>query len=210
MSRIFYYVPHQDDELLSFGVSVVHNLFLGKEVHIVLCTDGGSSKIKNELQMEDQEFITARNCEFKWSVGCLGVPRGQIHFRQQYKDGDLAIEDAKIIISEFATSYPNSSHYTFNYNDLHPDHANLGNALRILHQEKKIKDIRYYIKTNCFQKSVGIEEYPQKEYLPFLQAANHAYRAYIPKRGLNAIGYHSVPETFEQQLKNPRNKYHTV
>ena len=47
---IIYFAPHQDDELLSMGVDICNSIKKGKDVHVVLCTDGSSSGVKNILK----------------------------------------------------------------------------------------------------------------------------------------------------------------
>ena len=35
---VFYFCPHQDDELLSMGIDISYSVLQNKNVHIVLCT----------------------------------------------------------------------------------------------------------------------------------------------------------------------------
>lgn len=56
--------------------------------------------------------------------------------------------------------------------------------------------------------SYGIEETCKNDYLPFVHAAQQAYKIYKPESGLYAIGYHSVATTFDKHYIKPRSKYH--
>ena len=48
-NTIIYFIPHQDDELLSMGVDICDSLKKRKNVHIVLCTDGSGSSVRKRL-----------------------------------------------------------------------------------------------------------------------------------------------------------------
>jgi len=223
MSTAIFYIPHQDDEIVSFGTAILNHLFAGDDVHLVLCTDGAGSGVRAELNgdrpcrvhnrtyrfgLSKQDFSLARNREFFWSAGCLGVPPDHIHLRQHIEDGCMTGEQAEAVIREFARRYPGASHRTFTYTDPHPDHHHLGFALQRLYDANEVGDARFYFKTSEMQRFEGTWETAAPEQLPFLRAANHAYRVFVPGRGLYSIGYLSVPGTFDTQLENPRCKYH--
>ncbi|MBO1915187.1 PIG-L family deacetylase, partial [Microvirga sp. 3-52] len=78
-----YYSPHADDEVLSMGSGILHNLALGKEVIVVLLSKGLASNainiVNEKLEKEGhspitpEEFGQARVEEFRNSVTSLGV-----------------------------------------------------------------------------------------------------------------------------------------
>lgn len=223
MATAIFYVPHQDDELVSFGSAIMHHVFAGDDVHLVLCTDGASSNVRDELNgvrlckahnrlydfgLSKREFSEARNREYIWSASCMGIPMSNLHFRQEVSDGSLSLGEADSLIREFEQMYPGALHRTFTYTDPHPDHSNLGTALKRLYDSQVVGDARFYIKTGEMQRVDGEWEEAKPEHLPFLSAANHAYRVFVPSRGVYSIGYLSVPKTFDTQLERPRSKYH--
>lgn len=219
-----YYIPHQDDELLQMGVSILNHINEGYDVHLVLCTDGQTSWAKGILNgknrcpwhktihrfhLSDEKFLEIRNHEFTWSSLCLGVKPENIHFRQ-HKDGDLSVEAAKKIILEFEKAYPDSVHMTMTYMDSHPDHAALGEGVYQLYREKYINDVRFYIDVMQKNRIDGILEPLKKEYLQKLRNAIIAYKSFVPNNNLYAVGYHSVPDWFIKQFHKPNSKYHRV
>lgn len=224
MKDVIYYVPHQDDEVTNFGVSVINHLAEGYRVHLVLCTDGSASRIKQVLRGEafcewhqcvhhhpltDKEFVSARNREFLWSAGCLGVPSERVYMEQSVKDGELTVAHGLQLIRKYAARFPDARHITFTYQDIHPDHANLGKALLQLCQAGELTEARFQIKhVEAHQYEGIVETCSNSMYLSFLNAANQCYRVFQPVAGLYAIGYHSVPNSFDGQFKQPQCKYH--
>lgn len=223
MPTAIFYIPHQDDEIVSFGTAIMNHLFAGDDVHLVLCTDGSGSGVRKELNgdrpcmahnrtyrfgLSKSDFTSARNREFVWSAGCMGVAADRLHFRQHIEDGSMTVEAAESLIREFERRYPGARHRTFTPTDPHPDHANLGLALRQLVDTNEVGDARFYFKTSEMSRNEGTWEMAKPEHLPFLTAANHAYRVFAPSRGLYSIGYLSVANTFDTQLENPRCKFH--
>lgn len=223
MGNVIYYVPHQDDEILSFGVSIIHHIIEGHQVHLVFYTDGSSSKALNyfngneicplhqemhDFQFDEQKFSEVRNQEMIWSSQCLGVHPSHFHWCQDTKDGQFSVNSGIDLITRFEAKFPNAQHMALSYTDPHPDHANMGKALLKLLQQGKVQHGKFYLKTLELDKFDGIEDPCKEEYLPFLHAAQQAYKVYKPEAGLYAIGNHSVASTFEIQYKNPRCKYH--
>ncbi|HKJ31775.1 MAG TPA: PIG-L family deacetylase [Balneolales bacterium] len=221
-SPAIFYIPHQDDELLQMGVSILNHIEHNNEVHLVLCTDGATSyakrvlngtshctwhKTKHRFNLSDEDFVRARNHEFVWSAMCMKVKPENIHFRQ-YKDGSLSVEAARKLITEFEQLYPEARHKTMTYTDPHQDHAMLGEALYQLYAEKYVRDARFYIDTMQMDLVEGFYEPLKKEFLPFLRSANNVYKSFVPNNNLFAVGYHSVPDWFNKQYKKPRSKYH--
>ena len=143
---IIYFAPHQDDELLSMGVDICHSLKKGMDVHVVLCTDGSGSSVKNALNngkkcakhdgehiydLSIQQFIKARDEEFVGSCLALGVKKENIHIPQKRgKDGALAQVTAENIIKEYISVYgEDATVCTISQNNgakQHRDHKTLG------------------------------------------------------------------------------------
>lgn len=225
MANVIYYVPHQDDEIVSFGVSIIHQIMLGNHVHLVFYTDGSASstihhfngnkvcpwhRINHDHAFDEQRFVAARNREMAWSSRCLGVDPANMHWRQHIKDGQFTVEQGISLIAEFEAKYPDAHHMSFTYKDPHPDHANMGTALETMYKQEKVSFARFYIKTLQLDALDGVEEPCKEQYLPFLHAAQQAYKIYNPDAGMFAVGYHSVKETFDKQFIRPRSKYHLI
>lgn len=223
MAAAIFYIPHQDDEIVSFGTAIMNRLFAGDDVHLVLCTDGAGSNVRSELNgltkckthdrtyhfgLTRHDFMLARNREFSWSAACMGVRPEHIHYRQHTADGSMTGEIAEALIREFEQRYPGARHRSFTYTDPHQDHYELGSTLQRLYEDGIISDVKFYIKTGEMQRIEGIWEEATEEQLPFLRAANNAYRVFAPSIELYSIGYLSVPRTFDIQLEKPRCKYH--
>ncbi|WP_171064742.1 PIG-L deacetylase family protein [Actinomadura soli] len=95
-----FYSPHQDDETLWMGQVIARHALAGREVHVVLCSNGASSGARamlngstssswwggyhyppregyGELSLED--FAAARTRELVAACAQLGVPAGRVH-----------------------------------------------------------------------------------------------------------------------------------
>jgi LmbE family N-acetylglucosaminyl deacetylase len=99
---VVFYTPHQDDETLFMGQVIAHHASVGREVHVVLCSNGSPSQVLQELNgtiadntwwggthyparegyqpLTAAEFGLARTEELIAACGQLGVPRERVHF----------------------------------------------------------------------------------------------------------------------------------
>jgi len=206
--QVIYYVPHQDDEVITFGVSIYHHLQQGDEVHVVLLTDGSSSGVRKQMDLTEEEFIAARNREFDHALGVLGVDEENI-VKKGYKDGALTVEQVEAIITEYDNKYPEASHKTFSYYDPHPDHANAGKALKNLQDQGVLTDATYYFGNNFTPTNVEIKQDPYDEsYYPFIKEASRSYQVQDEANGMYGIGWKSVPDYFKELEANPVSRYH--
>ena len=137
-----YYSPHADDEVLSMGPSILHNLELNKEVIVVLLSKGLAASntftlVNNKLEKEGylaitlDEFGEARVVEFRNSVAALGVKNDNVYV-YELEDGKFTSNDVAPIILEFEEKYSNALHNVMSYDDSHSDHAASGKALHSL------------------------------------------------------------------------------
>ncbi|MEO2075121.1 MAG: leucine-rich repeat domain-containing protein [Bacillus sp. (in: firmicutes)] len=215
-----YYSPHQDDELLSMGMSIATSISQGYEVHVVLMTDGGGATgalndVNKKLQKENYpaltkaEFINARTDEFMRSATALGVKAENIHIKN-FTDGQLSYNQAKQTIEEFEQKYPHAIHKSMSYFDWHPDHAVMGQALNDLYNAHKIRDVRFFVKNIQFSTVPGSSEAPKQAaaVLPRIKEATAAYRLWAPASRHYSIGYISVPSNFDELEKNPQSRTH--
>lgn len=206
--NVVYYIPHQDDETLTFGSSIYAHLQAGHTVHVVLLTDGGATAVGKRLGLSRQEVVSARNREFYKALGVLGVQKENIHLAN-FRDGELTVNQAKSVMRKFIAKYPNGSHKTYSYYDWHNDHKNAGLALRELENEGLVDDVRFYVRRGDEPSDVFLMRSNYKEeHYPFLLAASRSYNIKNERIGMYGIGWESVPRSFEAMEERPWNYYH--
>lgn len=227
-NHVFFYAPHQDDELLSMGVAIRYYLELGYNVHVVLLTDGSATGARRVINGEvycpwhkryhnpaaegyapltEADITEARNKEFIESVKALGVPESNIHIHN-FKDGTLTRAQMKTLVRwTYEYRYPNAQHKTMSYHDSHPDHKNAGQALLEMYNSGELSNVRFYLKQEDQHRFGSYHPYHSGMY-PYLSAAANAYKKWDPANGRFAVGYHSVPAMFDDFLANPRSKWH--
>jgi LmbE family N-acetylglucosaminyl deacetylase len=126
---VVFLLAHQDDEMFLAG-NIKKQVDAGKEVYVIVITDGGASKVRKILNtkkscssssqdkkttqikrpLSHQEFSAARNKEFFASITSLGVPVEHILFANdggvkgtaspRYKDGKLTKVLAEEVIKK--------------------------------------------------------------------------------------------------------------
>ncbi|MCF3942681.1 PIG-L deacetylase family protein [Oceanobacillus alkalisoli] len=210
LNEVIYYIPHQDDEVITFGVSIHDHVEKGHDVHVVLLTDGANSAVRHQLDLTKEEFSEARNREFDLAVEILGVDADHVE-KLGHADGDLQVEDVEEVIREYQERYPDASHKTFSYHDPHHDHANAGHALRNLMKEGIIEDGTFYFGNNFTPLDVEIkEDHYEEDYLETIIEASRAYKEVDMDKGMYGIGWKSVPEYFITLEENPVSPYHEL
>lgn len=206
--NVIYYIPHQDDETLTFGSSIYSHLQEGHAVHVVLLTDGSANIVGKRLGLTKKELVDARNREFDKALSVLGVNESNV-YKMGFPDGEMTVSQAKEVMLYFANKYPDASHKTYTYTDWHNDHKNAGLALQELVDEGVIKNARYYVRRG--EKPEGkmlLRSNYNEEHYPFLKAASRSYAVKNEKTGMYAIGWESVPDSFEAMEENPTNYFH--
>lgn len=208
-NTIVYYIPHQDDEVISFGVAIYNSLQEGKDVHIALLTNGANSQVRKKLNLTKKEFTEARNKEMEKALQALGVDLDNLS-RRNFEDGELTVEQVENVMKEYVEKYPNAEHSTFSYLDPHSDHSNSGIALRNLIEEGIIPEGKFYIGPNYEpEEDIEIEADPYDDsYYPIILAASQSYNIVDEEHGFYGIGWKSVPSQFESLESNPRSIYH--
>lgn len=230
--KIIYFVPHQDDEVLTMGISIAMSVKDGCDVYVVLCTDGSCSRIRTVLNdgnvcekclnrhvfsLSLEDFIAARDREFLSSCTDLGVKKENIIIEEnRITDGNLTVENARNVIikhlemlgrdSYVGTMYPNDESVQ------HHDHRNLGLAALKLKNEGKIGRLElmeepYVAKTA----SHNPDDKPKKikacaDIESRLENAISEYSLFNPSEGRYAVGYHSVTNELEL-LKEEKTLY---
>lgn len=200
-----YYIPHQDDEFLSMGVSILNHVDAGYDVHLVLVTDGEGSKMIPKFNLTKKQFGEARDREFIKSARALGVKYKNLHF-MNLPDGKVTKQQMESIILKFEAKYPGAKHRAYSYYDKHNDHKVGGEALNALYNAKKVKDARFYINHGRYD-TKGKDEF-YKGSKRKLTLADGAYRNISKKQGLHGIGYRSAYDLFDRYNGKWKNKYH--
>ena len=117
-----YLVPHQDDELYTWGIDIANRTLEGENVAVILLTDGAACGARLLLgdgsschQLSDSHIYTldkdacthARDREFIESCMSLGLPEGNIHFAlHRLRDLALAEQDGLREIERIVLAYP--------------------------------------------------------------------------------------------------------
>jgi len=203
---VIYYIPHQDDELLTFGASIVDDVEKDRNVVVVLMTDGSATNVGKELGLTPKEVTKYRNREFDNSLKQLGVKEKNV-IKMNFKDGELTQEEVHQTIESFSGVYPHSVHKGHTYHDEHSDHQAVGLALKAIRDDQLIEDVRFYIRRGeSVPEEMSIVSVSQEGYEK-IKKASYYYREDEDK-DIIGIGYKSVPGSFDRMLESPINFYH--
>ncbi len=235
-NTIIYFVPHQDDELLSMGVDICKSVSKGKDVHVVLCTDGSSSSVKNVLnngkqcnkhpgehiyKLSIEEFIKARDNEFIDSCKALGIKYCNIHIPDERgKDGSLDLSVAVNIVKKYLMQIDkNAIVCTISQNNgpkQHRDHKTLGKACENLQNKGIIRKLKLFIEPYHFDQirdnAWMIPVSPtvissNSDALMKIKSAISSYSYWNPQEQRYAVGYHSVTNEFNDYINNTVNRF---
>ena len=222
-----FFTPHQDDELLTMGNSIVEHAKI-EDTHIILCTDGSKSYIKRRLNddgtcsyhvgihdyfLTEEQFSQSRDIEFEESCEAMGVKQSNIHMDEgRTMDGHLTKKRPRKIIENYLEKYPDAKVKTttpFGPKTQHEDHKVLGEAALELYKEGKIKDLRFYIEPYIYESFK--EANPKIKTWAVLSSDEEAiykaiksYKIWDPENRFPrfAIGYHSVRKNFKELEEN--------
>jgi len=225
--NIFYFAPHQDDELSNLGVDICREITRDNEVYVVLCTDGSASSVKRMLcnrgscrwhpgehcyELNEAEFIAARDREFVLSCKALGIKDENIIISPiRAKDGRLTMNQAKEIMLRairdsdinrcvIKTIAPTPE------KGQNPDHTAVGEAAKELYNEARVPDIGLIYEFILFPEGTNRDGFeilvPTEEEKEKIKKAASQYRLWDPKNRRYAVGYHSVADEFDSFLEN--------
>ena len=223
---IFYFSPHQDDELLNLGAALCKDIDAGREVFCVLCTDGGASGARrlignggtcewhdgnHDHLMDTAAFSAARDREFTASCLAMGLQPDHILIpADRAPDGQLTAEHAADIMRN---AIKGLSHERVTIKTLaevmwrkqNPDHAAAARAALRLREENACAAVKEYLETILFPPSENtvISETltPNDIQRERLLSAAAIYGRWEPKNGFYAVGRHSVWDEFEEFRK---------
>ncbi|MBP5399356.1 MAG: PIG-L family deacetylase [Alphaproteobacteria bacterium] len=226
-----YFIPHQDDELLTMGIDICSSIIKKQDVHVVLCTDGSESSIKERLNdqrhcplhkeehkycLTKEEFTQARDQEFINSCLAMGVQRSNIHIPfNRVKDGKLSVTEAEKFINYHILQYQKQSKVIINtiyYNTgskQHSDHKALGMAANNLFKQGKFHKIKFFIEPYCLDdcKKQTRKKVADKNIISKIKQAVNAYKKWNPGNKQYAIGYHSMKKEFDKLIETPQTSY---
>lgn len=211
--QVIYFVPHQDDETLYMGADISQQYRLGRQVIVVLVTNGNASGVRyllckqKNVCLTKMQFTTARNDEMIAAVKKL-APNAVIRYENS-QDGNLTKAQALAVLNKYLKLYPNASFNSTSWMDDHPDHRALAYAMKevclgkypIANEDCRLFQGRdYWISRPVTGSFIAgnVSEF----------AAADEYALWNPSIGRYGIGQQSVPESFTAMRKDPRNRYH--
>ena len=224
MRHIFYFAPHQDDELTNLGVDLCREITNGNTVHVVLCTDGSASGVRRMLccgdgcawhegphvyTLDTAAFVAARDAEFNESCLALGVkPENILVSPLRAPDSTLTADRAQEIMRLALAGYDPAEAELRTIAPMpgtgqNPDHAALGQTALQLSAEYRVTLFYEFILLPPESLRELPVQRPDEAELRRIQKAAAAYRHWAPAKGRYAVGYHSVFDEFNDFLRDP-------
>ena len=208
--------PHQDDELLTLGISAVRAMQKGYDTYIALITDGRASNVKKRLGMDTEEFVAARDEEFRASCLAIGYQESNILVRegdQRVSDGQLTPQTAAEQIRYFIASLPEG------YDKLvlatisphgsktqHKDHRALGEAALSLYRSHSDRASLGITRLDLFLEPYEYAKLDDTRYFSCIELKSVApitQSAESYRNSTYGIAFLSVPRELEAFLDRP-------
>lgn len=220
---VFYFAPHQDDELLNFGAAITQDIDAGNQVFCVLCTDGSASGArqligngetchlhqgKHPAGMEVPAFVAARDKEFIGSCSAMGLTDDRILLpANRARDGALTPEHAAELMLDATRGLPKTRVTVKTLLpvagvDQNPDHTAVGTAARSLWEGGAFAGLTLFyepihLDRGLLERREMAVLRPQNEaQTARLLAAAGVYGRWEPETGRYAVGIHSVYDEF--------------
>ena len=223
---VFYFSPHQDDELLNLGTAMCQDIDAGREIFCVLCTDGGASGARrligngggcqwhegaHDHPLTVAEFSAARDREFTASCLAMGLQPDHIIIpADRAPDGRLTAEHAADIMRNAIKDYP-AEQVTLKtlaevtWQRQNPDHTAVARAALQMQEENACAAAEEYLETILFPAPEGTDILetltPDDAQRERLLAAAAQYGRWEPENGFYAVGCHSVWDEFDEFRK---------
>ncbi|MBB1514782.1 cell wall-binding repeat-containing protein [Tessaracoccus sp. MC1679] len=203
----FYFVPHQDDELISMVGGIARDINDGRRVHVYLMFAGYWTRVKDALCTQlnrcltNEQMTASRNAELLSSLERIGVPAGNVHFLYITEEASDSEATARGVITQVMTKAGPSARYrTMSWLDGHPSHFRLGHAVKDQCESDSIVDCLFFQSPLYQEQPEAIQSNPvvtpQGTVLTALPervaAAAAAYKEDYPKLGRHSVGWRSV------------------
>ena len=224
---VFYFSPHQDDELLNLGAAICKDIDAGLDVFCVLCTDGGGSGARrligdggccqwhegrHDYPMDRAAFSAARDREFTESCLAMGLQQDRVIISpDRMADGASTVKGVKQIILNAIKDFPPDriavkTLAPVPWRHQNVDHTALAKAAGELFAEQRFMSLDYYLETILLpppEETVIETVIPDAEQKRRLRQAAESYRKWDPAHGRYAVGRHSVYDEFADFEKKP-------
>ncbi|WP_250674998.1 PIG-L family deacetylase [Paraclostridium ghonii] len=214
--HVVFYPQHQDDETL-WGASAITKAVKecgADNVYVVLISDGSGVNVFNQLPqfkgISRNEKKILRNNEFKAALNSLGVKSSNIRIladetKHQGNHFDLMEKTILDFEKEFDSVTHVAQHHKY---DNHPMHRENGKVLKMLSDEGKVKDARYFVKPayvkDIPQDQIEIYTSNTEEDKSKVKGALDAYKIKNEKKQLYGIGYISTRKYFNHLYNDPQ------
>ncbi|WP_101772906.1 cell wall-binding repeat-containing protein [Peptostreptococcus faecalis] len=208
--KILYLTPHQDDEILTMGLSLLRDIKDNpKHTYLMLLTDGSSSKAINKINRDlvdkglpcitHRDMTISRNKEMLDCLGRLNMLESNIIIKP-YGNLYLSSKDVESEIHNFHKKYKNIELKTLSANSY-----DLSDGIDD-HTSCKIGASKYGSKynINTYLLSDTGGNYlltPDEEESDLLKYAALAYEVYDIEENRYAVGYTSVKNSFDNFKK---------
>ena len=215
-----FFIPHQDDEILTQGAYIQQHVAAGRDVKVVLLTDGQSSGARGLLETQKgitlsySAFSKARDREFLDCLGRLGIAPNSVFF-ENYEDSNVLNRTiAKNVMRKYIAMFPNGSYKTMSWMDAHSDHFALGRALDELNRGGEVPngDARFCRSTAYLDAPTPGGSKQRGDDAVVINAAN-AYNVWAPDDISDGddrlsgprygIGFLSVKSAFDRLIADP-------
>jgi LmbE family N-acetylglucosaminyl deacetylase len=134
--------PHPDDETLGCGATIMRKRRAGRDVRIVIVTDGGQSSVSKVIS--EGELVAIRRRETIEAVRVLGVGEESLEF---WSFRELQLEEERSFLEErlraVIASFEPEEILIPAISDRHPDHHALNTAVRSVLDSSEIASAVY-------------------------------------------------------------------
>lgn len=213
---VVYINPHQDDESIDMGLDIIRDVKDGRNVYLILMTDGAKSGVfdvlngdlnsKGYSKISREEFVYMRNQEMISALKRMGVKRENI-ILCSYKNLELQKEDVIREIEKFEETHGNNFSYKTlakNLNDKsmgNTDHFACHDGVKEF-TDKNNRSATYFSSKPKDESYGIIYRYPTKEEEEIWRDALSKYGEKNYSSASYGVGYRSVYRTFEDKLSD--------
>lgn len=203
--KVFWYLPHPDDETLGMADSIHQSVLDGNENYLIYFTKGTGSLARffltgpdgQSYQLTKEEFGQARMAETLAALAVLGISPEQVVFLD-YEDGGVPQKDAEAIMRALAKLNPGSVHRTVHILDRHPDHQALARALAAVAREEGIEIVTEFYHVYVYRSQLPMDQMNKRPILhrEIRDLALDEFARWEPEQNRYAIGMSSTPDLF--------------